>query len=211
MFFYMGLFLLVIAVSLDGFGVGVTYGIRKIRVPFFALIIIMLCSGIIVLVSMTVGTYLSTFIEPVIAEGLGGAILIAIGFYCLLNVVRTKISDQSFMKNQNKIREANRMEKYKTVLTKPQHADLDHSGSISAAEALLLGSALALDAFGAGIGAAMLGYSPIVTSILIALMSGLFVYSGIHAGIFLSTNKSMQKVTLLPPLFLIALGIFNIL
>ncbi|WP_404454532.1 sporulation membrane protein YtaF [Virgibacillus necropolis] len=211
MFFYMGLFLLVIAVSLDGFGVGVTYGIRKIRVPFFPLLIIMLCSGIIVLISMTVGTYIATFIDPAIARGLGGAILVAIGLYCLLNVVRSKISDQTFMKNQNRLLEASNTEKYRSVLTNPQHADLDQSGTISAKEALLLGTALALDAFGAGIGAAMLSYSPIVTALLIAMMSGLFVYCGIHAGVFLSKNKSMQKVTFLPPLLLIALGIFNIL
>lgn len=211
MFFYMGLILLVIAVSLDGFGVGVTYGMRKIRVPLFALIIIMICSGIIVLVSMTVGTYLTLFISPVIAGSLGGAVLIAIGFFCLINLIRSKINEQLFISDQNEIVEASKMGKYRSVLTKPQHADLDHSGSISAAEALLLGLALAFDAFGAGIGAAMLGYSPIVTAILIALMSGLFVYSGIHAGNFLAKNKAMQKVTFLPPLLLIALGIFNIL
>lgn len=211
MFFYLGLILLVIAVSLDGFGVGVTYGMRQIKVPFFALVIIMLCSGMIVLISMGVGTYLTTFIPPAIANSLGGAILIAIGLFCLLNVVRTKFYDQAFIKDQDEIFRANRIGKYKSVLVKPQHADLDHSGSISTAEALLLGSALALDAFGAGIGAAMLGYSPIITAALIALMSGIFVYSGIHAGILLAKNKAMQKVTFLPPLLLIALGIFNIL
>lgn len=211
MFFYLGLFLLVIAVSLDGFTVGVTYGMRKIRVPFFAMVIIMLCSGVIVLISMSVGTYLTTFFTQAIAGALGGSILVAIGLFCLINALRTKLSEQAFIKDQNEIRSANKIGKYKSVLAKPQHADLDHSGSISGEEALLLGSALAFDAFGAGIGAAMLGYSPIITSILIALMSGLFVNSGIHAGMLLSKNKAVQRVTLLPPLLLIALGIFNIL
>lgn len=211
MYFYMGLFLLVIAVSLDGFGVGVTYGMRQIRVPFFAMVIIMLCSGLIVLISMSVGTYITMFLTPEIAGALGGCILIAIGLFCLLNVIRTKLSEQAFISDQNEILLTNKIGKYKSVLAKPQHADLDQSGSISAAEALLLGLALAFDAFGAGIGAAMLGYAPIITAILIAMMSGLFVYSGIHAGLLLAKNKSLQKVTLLPPLLLIALGIFNIL
>lgn len=211
MFFYMGLFLLVIAVSMDGFGVGITYGMRKIRVPFFALTIIMFCSGIIVLISMTIGMYLSTFISPVIAKELGGTILIAIGLYCLVNVARTKISEQTYMKDHQKIIEANRIKKYGSVLTKPQHADLDQSGSISTSEALLLGSALAVDAFGAGLGAAMLGYAPLLTSGLIAFMSGLFVYSGLLAGELLSQNKSMYQVTLLSPFFLIVLGVINLL
>lgn len=207
----MGLFLLVIAVSLDGFGVGITYGMRQIRVPNFALLIIMLCSGVIVLASMMIGSYITLFISPMIAQNLGGTVLISIGLFCLVNMVRTKIYDQAFVRDQNEIMNANKLYKYRSVLTKPQHADLDQSGSISTVEALLLGSALALDAFGAGIGAAMLGYSPIVTAILIALMSGLFVFSGIKTGILLSKKKAMQKVTLLPPLLLIALGIYNIL
>ncbi|WP_430790798.1 sporulation membrane protein YtaF [Virgibacillus flavescens] len=211
MFFYMGLFLLVIAVSLDGFGVGITYGMRRIRVPFVALAIIMLCSGIIVLISMTIGMHLSSYISPGIAEGLGGAILIAIGLYCLVNVVRTKISEQTYKQDHHKIIEANRIKKYGSVLSKPQHADLDQSGSISTSEALLLGSALALDAFGAGLGAAMLGYAPLFTAGLIAFMSGLFVYTGLIAGELLAQNKSLYQVTLLSPFFLIVLGIINLL
>lgn len=211
MLFYMGLFLLVIAVSLDGFGVGITYGMRQIRVPFSALIIIMVCSGIIAFVSMTIGTYINTVISPVLADGLGGIILISVGLLCLVNMFRTRINDQVFVNYQKELMKATKMNKYRSVLTQPQHADIDQSGLISTKEAILLGSALSLDAFGAGIGAAMLGYSPVITAILIALMSGVFVYSGINTGIMLAKNRTLQKVTFLPPLLLIALGIFNIL
>ena len=40
-------------------------------------------------------------------------------------------------------------------------ADIDKSGVINGIEAVLLGFALSIDAFGAGIGAAILGFSPI--------------------------------------------------
>ncbi|HLQ97259.1 MAG TPA: sporulation membrane protein YtaF, partial [Candidatus Dormibacteraeota bacterium] len=36
MLYYTGLILLVIAVSLDGFGVGVSYGMQKIRMPLLS-------------------------------------------------------------------------------------------------------------------------------------------------------------------------------
>ena len=42
------------------------------------------------------------------------------------------------------------------ILKKPTRADFDRSGIITGLEALFLGVALSLDAFGAGIGAAML-------------------------------------------------------
>lgn len=67
------------------------------------------------------------------------------------------------------------------ILRKPMSADIDKSGVINGIEAVLLGFALSIDAFGAGIGAAILGFSPIVMSIAVAIMSSLFVSIGINA------------------------------
>src|SRR5699024_11873303 len=83
MLFYTWLFFLVIAVSLDGFGVGIAYGMRRIHVPIPALLIIMCCSGVIVLTSMTIGSMLTTFISVNTAKVIGGFILICIGLFCL--------------------------------------------------------------------------------------------------------------------------------
>ena len=60
------------------------------------------------------------------------------------------------------------------ILRKPTVADFDKSGTISAGEALLLGIALSVDSFGAGIGASLLGYAPAMMAILVAVMSSLF-------------------------------------
>ena len=88
MVFYINLLFIVIAVSLDGFGVGVTYGMRKIRIPFKALLVIMLCSGIIVLISMMIGHLLRTIISPTVASMIGSTILIFIGIFVLFSIVR---------------------------------------------------------------------------------------------------------------------------
>ncbi|UJL45408.1 sporulation membrane protein YtaF [Virgibacillus sp. NKC19-16] len=207
MLFYTGLFFLVIAVSLDGFGVGVTYGIRKIRVPLLALLIIMLCSGVIVLLAMTTGNVLRSFISPDSAQVLGGIILILLGSFSLYNIIRPKQESSASMEDPR----GNKQNIFTTILTTPDKADLDQSGIITPNEAVLLGAALALDAFGAGIGASMLGYSPVITAVLIAFMSGLFVFLGIQTGMLLAKNKYMQQLTYVPPVLLIALGMFNIL
>lgn len=206
MLFYTGLIFLVIAVSLDGFGVGISYGMRKIHVPLVALLIIMLCSGIVVFLSMTIGNILSALITARGAEIFGGMILVALGIFSLWNIYRTS-------PNAKKVDQAtpgNKFTNIKTVFKTPDKADLDYSGTISANEALLLGFALALDAFGAGFGASMLGYSPVLTPLLIAIMSGLFLYSGIRIGLYLSTKKKLQQMKLIPPLLLILLGISNV-
>jgi len=208
MLFYTSLLLLVVAVSLDGFGVGITYGMQKIRVPFFPLCIIMLCSGIVVLLSMTIGNILSSMISPHMAQMFGGCILIILGCFSLVKIIRSKVGagEGSGMSEES----ARKLHQFKTVLSTPDKADWDQSGAISANEALVLGAALALDAFGAGLAAAIIGYSPLLTSILIALMSGTFVYCGMKLGIVLSENKYMQKMTFIPSLLLISLGIFNL-
>ncbi|CDO03367.1 membrane protein [Oceanobacillus picturae] len=198
MLFYTGLLLLVVAVSLDGFGVGITYGMRKIHVPAVALCIIMLCSGGIVLLAMTIGTGITSLLSPDITRFIGGGILIAIGSLTFYNNVRSGKAQQQ---NHNAIT---------TVLTDPNKADLDKSGNISSTEALLLGAALALDAFGAGIGASMLGYPPVFTAILVACMSGVFLFSGINLGLYLAKNKQMQQMSLLPSVLLITIGVCNI-
>ncbi|HLR68296.1 sporulation membrane protein YtaF [Virgibacillus alimentarius] len=207
MLFYTGLLFLVIAVSVDGFSVGVTYGMRNIRVPFFALSIIMICSGIVVSLSMTVGSILGSVISPHLADNIGGIILILLGCFSFLNIIRSKKESNP----TESIPEATKkLHHFKTVLKTPDKADIDKSGTISAGEALILGAALALDAFGAGIAAAIIGYSPFLTSIFIALMSGAFLFCGLKIGMILSKNKAMQKMTFIPPLLLILIGTMNI-
>ncbi|AXI10108.1 sporulation membrane protein YtaF [Oceanobacillus zhaokaii] len=208
MLYFTGLLLLVIAVSLDGFGVGVTYGMQKIKVPLRALFIIMVCSGIVLLIAMTTGKVLETLISADTASVLGGVILITLGIFSLVNIIRSKLKKQQVIETDLN---SSTLGDIKKVLSTPDKADLDQSGVISVSEAVLLGFALSLDAFGAGIGASMLGYSPVLTAFLIASMSGLFLFSGMRLGILLAQHQKFQRLTLLPPALLIGLGIVNII
>lgn len=205
MLFYTGIFLLVIAVSIDGLGVGVSYGIQKTRVPLPAIFIIMLCSGLTVLLAMTLGDAIKTFLSPIVSEKIGGVILILLGLFTLVNLIRAKNNKPSEQENTTVLTDM------KTVLSSPIQADLDKSGIISASEAALLGIALALDAFGAGIAASFLHYSAIVTAVLIALMSGAFLFIGLKLGLILSNHKKMQHFSFLPSLLLISIGILNLI
>lgn len=205
MIFYVKLISIVIAVSLDGFGVGVTYGMRKIKIPFNALFIIVLCSGTIVMISMLIGHLLRLFISPTFTSIIGSAILIALGLFVLFTMLQSRFKNRMQAKKQG-----NTFSHFKTVLSKPASADKDRSGTISMKEALVLGTALALDAFGAGLGASMLGYSALLTAGLIATMSGLFVFTGLKVGFLLSKNKRLAKLTFLPPIILITIGLYNL-
>ncbi|KKE79726.1 sporulation membrane protein YtaF [Oceanobacillus caeni] len=208
MLYYTGLFLLVIAVSIDGLGVGITYGMQKIKVPIWAILIIMLCSGTVLLASMTIGNFLEKFISVDIAQSIGGVILISLGLFSLINIIRSNLNKGKKMEVNHS---SSKLKDITTVFATPDKADLDKSGNISIGEALILGFALALDAFGAGIGASLLGYIPWVTALLIATMSGIFLFSGMKIGIFLAKHEKLQKLSFLAPAILIGLGVLNLI
>ncbi|MFC3884028.1 manganese efflux pump [Bacillus songklensis] len=95
------------------------------------------------------------------------------------------------------------------ILEKPTKADIDQSGWISMKEAAVLGIALSLDAFGAGIGAAFLGYPLLLTPIMIAIMSGIFLYLGILAGAKFANLKWVSQLRFLPSCLLIIMGLYK--
>ncbi|MFC4596884.1 sporulation membrane protein YtaF [Cohnella hongkongensis] len=219
------LLLLSFAVSLDGFGVGVTYGVRKIKIPVTSVAIISICSGLILLLSMMVGVAMARWIPPHGASAVGAVILIGIGLWALIQFVRsgerdsrdavargragTEIPDQAadapVLKLELKI-----FGFIIQILRTPSAADMDRSGTISAGEAFLLGTALSLDAFGAGIGAALVGFPPMLTALLIAASSGLFLWFGTRFGLWASRWRWVKQLSMLPGIILIAMGIFKL-
>jgi len=216
--------LLAFAVSLDGFGVGITYGIRKIKIPVLSIFIIALCSGLIILLSMMVGVAMSRWLSPHGASMIGAGILIAIGSWALYRFLANGDAEKE---GQAKPADAGsavgELPERTTVLTlelrifgimiqilrTPSVADVDRSGTISAGEAFLLGAALSLDAFGAGIGAALVGFQPWITALLIAASSGLFLWMGTRVGFWASGIRWVRQLSMLPGIILIAMGIFK--
>jgi putative sporulation protein YtaF len=96
------------------------------------------------------------------------------------------------------------------ILRKPMVADIDNSGTITGREAFLLGVALSLDAFGAGIGAALIGFSPIMMAISVATMSALFVTLGMKSGNRFADSAWIKKFSFIPGLLLMVIGVFSL-
>lgn len=209
MMFYIKLLSIVIAVSLDGFGVGITYGMRKIHLPLIGFFIVVTCSGLIVFLSMTIGHMIKAIIPPTLTDNLGSLILIGLGCFVLFSILRQKHAhtDASTVTKER----SHKFQRFTQILKDPTKADNDASGTISMSEATVLGIALALDAFAAGFGASMLGYTPIITAIFIALMSGIFLYIGVNLGRVLAHNTAVSKLPFLPPIILIAIGVYHLL
>ncbi|APH04117.1 sporulation membrane protein YtaF [Bacillus weihaiensis] len=213
MFQYVSLMLLAFAVSLDSFSVGFTYGMRKMRIPLKSIIVIACCSAATMLFAMMVGELLTKVFPIYITEKLGGFILMLIGAWVLYQFFRPSKENQEEKVTGEKTLinfEIKTLGIVINILRKPMSADIDKSGTITGIEAFLLGFALSLDAFGAGIGAAMLGYNPLIMSILVAVMSSIFVSLGIKSGHIFSRFSWMDKFSCLPGIILIMIGIWKL-
>lgn len=202
--------LLVIAVSLDSMGVGIAYGVRGTRITVLSGIIIALCTAVMMSISMTAGQFLAELLPFSRTEMLGGIILILIGCWQLLQGWRNFV-------NHLGIRDSSRpllhlripfLGVVMQVLRDPNLADANWSGTIDPRESIILGGALGMDAFGAGFGAAISGFSlwvvPFVAAACVA-----FVFIGLSVGSHVMSSWLKQRGFALPGLFLIAIGIWQ--
>jgi putative sporulation protein YtaF len=213
MFQLFSLLLLAFALSLDSFSVGFTYGLRKMVLPLKSVLIIATCSAISLMIAVSIGHGLEKILSPGITASLGGFILIALGAWILYQFFRPeKEKDTELLEHEKLIInfEIRSLGIAINILRKPMSADFDRSGTITGIEAFMLGFALSIDAFGAGIGAAMLGFSPFYLAVSVAVMSSLFLLLGIKSGAFFHKFNLVQKFTFVPGILLIIIGIMKL-
>ena len=215
--------MLALAVSLDGFGVGLTYGLRQMRIPLVSIGIISVCSGLAFYASMRIGGMIADRMAPEWASKAGALLLIAVGGWALFQIARSRRDRSDPPCDDTPVRFDTEPKKDTAmriglkrfglvvrILRKPTLADLDRSGTISAREAMVLGTALSFDAFGAGVGAAWVGFAPFSAAVAVSLASGLCVALGLKCGFKFASVALLRKLALLPGCILILMGILKL-
>ena len=212
-----------VALSLDGFGVGVAYGMRRIKIPILSLVVVSITSATVIGISMVAGHLLSQFISVALAQKVGAIILVLLGVWILIqtwlypphgdteddeksnNEGRVKIQEEQVMKITIKP-----LGLVIQILRQPAKADFDRSGTISSKEALFLGIALAMDALGAGFGAAMAGYKPLLTPVVVGLVKFFLLSSGMYIGRNYAAAWLGSRAAMFPGWVLVILGVMQI-
>lgn len=196
-----------LALSLDGFGVGLSYGMRKISIRPASFMIICLSSAVAVGFSMLLGTMIAHFLPLWLTNVLGALILITVGAWVLLqNYILYLIPER----HTYSVRLPS-LGLVVNILKEPGNADLDRSGVIDIKEALFLGMALAMDALGAGFGAALAGYSVIWTPVLVAVCKFVLVSAGLFGGRRFFAASLKNELTLLPGGIIMLLGLSRLI
>jgi len=220
--------ILAMAISIDGFAVGVTYGIRRIKIGFLPLSLVGSISAISIYLSSKLGSTLADKIGILLAQKLGSLILLGIGIWVVYSAYlnysnennKAKSNDLEKENYYNEVllpcRELLLSFKIKSmgliinILKEPETADFDKSGTINFTEAFFLGLALALDALGAGLGVGLTGYTGLWPPVIIGSITVLFVGGGVllghRVGDFLP-----EYFEVIPGFIIICLGILNFL
>lgn len=209
---YLTIALFALAVSADGFAVGMAYGIGKIRIPFFSLLVISLASALAVSLSMLCGKGLAELLSPQMSSYMGAIIILGLGIYFLLTAGKEKI--ESLENGQEKPLLAFNIKPLGIIvqiLKQPSRADFDCSGEISTSEAFFLGLALAMDALGAGIGIAMTGSNILYTAVCVGMLKFILVNSGIYLGSKINARELKAVTAMVPGLVFVAIGILELL
>jgi putative sporulation protein YtaF len=199
--------LLALAVSVDGFSAGLSCGLRGLLIPFPSLLVICCSSAAAVTASMLLGGEVAGLLPVHYVTSFGGGLLIVLGTYVTMQYAAAEGRDQQAPAGAGGNGPGWMLA---ALVRKPEKADLDRSGVLSLKEALLLGAALAADAFGAGFGAALLGLPLPVTVLAVGATKLLLVPLGVALGRVISGGAVFKHAALLGGAILIFLGIITI-
>ncbi|KOF58147.1 sporulation protein [Clostridium sp. DMHC 10] len=196
--------LFVLSASTDNFVVGLCYGIKKIKINLPINLLIALISSIGTILSMELGNIIATFVPNNFTNILGGSILILIGLWAML-------SEFNENKKSSKAAEKNSLSNIEDILSNPENADKDTSGSIDLKESFSLSIALALNNMGLGIGASIAGLNIILTTILTFFISIITISLGLTVGNKYLSQKLGKYAAVISGIIIILLGIYEML
>ncbi|MCP1306148.1 sporulation membrane protein YtaF [Paenibacillus tyrfis] len=163
--------------SLDNLGVGISYGIRRIRVGVLSNLIIAMICFLFSETGILFGQWLSEVLPGILPVVVGAFVLTVIGLRIVLLAMPRKPSMTPEVKEDRSDGPS-----LKGLLQHPEKADKDQSGSIGIGESVVLGVALSANAVTNGLSAGLMNLSPLAISLTAAQGSFITIWVGVAIG-----------------------------
>lgn len=159
------------SVSVDGFAIGCSYGVRNLRSRIFTNVISAVICGLASALAIFFGRVILTFMPQQYASCVGIILLLFLGSYTIIS----------------------------GLMSKNNSVNSSRPRKISIKESLLLALTVSVDAFSAGLGYAMMGHTSLLIPLAVAFFHPLFItlgmgFSGKIIGYF---NFSKKILTVL--------------
>lgn len=200
--------LIAIAICVDSFALGITYGIKQIKIPKIAILIINMVTIFALGISIYSGHIIRQFISQEAATMISCLVLVGLGSFFII---------ESYLKYLSKNKSDNKLIKFYIprlgiiidIALDVTKADMDISGDINIKEALYLGIVLAIDALGAGFGFSMGGSNYIFFLLMVFIINIFSIFYGIFLGRKVESYRNSLRTSLLPGSILIFIGVLK--
>jgi len=204
--------LLAVALSLDSLIAGVAYGLKGIRVPARAIAVMAVISTLVLALSMGIGRGAGVLLPRALAQTIGALLLMGIGTYTLLKSWLARAPVNAGSDGRLAAIRLTSLGLVIEILRDPAAADVDRSGDLTVSEAVALGFAMAVDAFGVGtgVGVAMTGWLPWLLPPLVGLGAAGLLSIGYLAGTYGITSELRSRIAYLPGWILLSIGILRL-
>lgn len=166
---------LAFSMSIDAFGIGISYGIRRIRLPFLSALCLGIETFLILQLILWLGHQLAFLLPVAFATTMGNVFLMLFGLW---------LCKQSLPKKQDDA---------PSILQQPSGFDKNASSILEVKEALLLGALLSMDSFGIGICVATAEMESSLLPILAAILQILFLTTGTWTGQHLQQSSQIKE------------------
>ena len=173
--------LLAFSVSIDSFGIGITYGLRNTRISIIPKILLFIISVFFTSFSIFLGNLLIDILPKNYVKLIGSILLFFIGLWIIYQAIKKDNKNYTLLTNkEHKIYSF--FIKFLGITIKiirdPKSSDLDNSKTIDWKEAIFLGVALSIDSIGVGIGSSIIGVNSFLFPILVASFQLIFLSLG---------------------------------
>ncbi|WP_053955892.1 sporulation membrane protein YtaF [Inediibacterium massiliense] len=183
-----------LAICIDSFAVGLSYGFKNIKIPKKSLMVIHCISIGTLAVSMYFGNLVQEFLDAHVAAMISCFILAGLGTIYILQGCLQSFIEKRTMNKENKIAEI-KFSEFKImidVMRDCTKADTDTSGIIDLKEALYIGIAVSLDSLGVGFGTGVGN----INCLQVLLMAFIFNLCALTGGIFIGKKVNYYNQNL---------------
>jgi len=167
-----------ISSSVDNLGVGISYGIRNIRIGLISNLLVAIICFVFSGAGILFGKWISVIMPGALPVLVGAFLLVIIG----IRIILLTAPHRKQMSNNEGTKKVPKNQSITAILENPEIADIDKSGEIGLGEAIILGIALSANALTNGLGAGLLGLSPLAISLTAAIGSFITVWLGVYLG-----------------------------
>lgn len=189
--------------NIDTFVLGFSYGMKKQRISLTTNLILSFITFFGTLLSIGIGTAISSFVPQSTSQITGSLLLILLGLYYCSKYLIPRILPP---KEKGSIHAASLQMESQSI----QDVSIPSVSSLTRRETATLGLALTINNAGMGIGASFAGIHLTLTSIVTLVLSALFLSAGNRLGCRLVSSFIQRCADLFSGLIILMLGIYEL-